>query len=362
MPIGTAAETLAHVPSQPFVTDPGAFFAMTRKNHINLPAVALPGPGAFARQQLPQTGIVSKLLINFVGTLAVTTAAVTTSDQWPYNLLKAYRLSANGQNDLYSCDGTDLAALRFARYPSYVERVDVFPGTVGGGNSVAVGNYDLSLSWEIPVAMDDTSLVGALFAQNPSTTLVQNFGQAIMADLFSAAPANAAITGSFFITETMFEVPYDAKGQLVLPDLSRLHGFNAVEVPVNATGDQRAPLIRSQGQLSRLLISVRGGANNRLSALPNAAAAKKIDRLRVEYGGNQRPFVFDPASALLAINNNHYGAPLPYDRLAIDLVKENPPRDIILMAGVTELAVVPGIGSSVVVSAASTRVVQETLF
>jgi hypothetical protein len=362
MPIGTAAETLSHVPSQAFVTDPGAFFQMTRKNVVPLAPVASPGAGGFARVQLPQTGIVSKLLITFVGTLTVTTAAATTSDQWPYNLLKSFRLSANGQNDLFSCDGIDLNVLRFLRNPAYVERVDQFTGTVGGGDSVAVAAYPLSLTWEVPIAMDDTSLVGALYAQSGATSLVATIGQALSADLFSANPANAAITGTWYVSEISFEVPYDAQGNLVVPDLSRLHGFNAVDVPVAAVGDQRAALIRSSGQLSRLLISVRGGANTRLSALPSAASTRKLDALRLEYGGNQRPFVFSPASQLLSINNDHYGAPLPYDRLALDFVKENPPRDVILLQGVTELAVVPTIGSGVTIAAATTRVVQETLF
>lgn len=362
MPIGTPAETLSHVPSQPFVVDPAAFFQMTRKNVITPAQLPAPGAGQFATTQLLQTGVVSKLQVTFVGNLAVTTAAVTTSNQWPYNLLKSFRLSANGQNDLFSVDGLDLYALRFARYPAYVERVDTFPGSVGGGDSLAVGNYPITLSWEVPVAMDDTSLVGALYAQSSATNLAVRLGQALAADLFSANPANGAITGTFYVTETIFEVPYDARGNLVVPDLSRLHGFVAVEVPLVSAGETRVPLIRSAGQLNRLFTSFTGSPTNRLSALPNAASTKKLDALRLEYAGNQRPFVFDPASILLNINNNHYGAPLPYDRLALDLVKENPPRDIILMQGVTELAVVPRVNPAVTVAGGTARIVQETLF
>lgn len=362
MPIGTAAETLQHVPSQPFVTDPAAFFQMTRKNIITPRTLAIPGAGLTVNSQLLQTGIVSKLWVTFVGTLTVSTAAVTSSDQWPYNFLKRFNLSANGQNDLFSCDGIDLAVLRDIRYPSYTEAVDQFPGTVGGGDSIAVGTYNISLTWEVPIAMDDTSLVGALYAQSSATALSVTLGQALAADLFSANPANAAFTGNFHITETLFEVPYDSAGNLVVPDLSRLHGFNAVDVPITQTGENRTPLIRSSGQLSRLLMSVRGSATNRLSAQPNAASTKKLTALRVEYGGNQRPFVFDPASILLSLNNNHYGGVPLYDRLILDLVKENPPRDVILMQGVTELAVVPTVGSGVTVSGGSVRLVQETLF
>lgn len=362
MPVGTGAETLQTIPTQPFVIDPGAFFQMTRKNILQARSLPAPGPGVSVGSQLLQTGVVSKLQITFTGTLVVATAAVTSGMEWPYNLLKGFTLSANGQNELFSCDGVDLHALRFLRYPAYIERVDQFPGTVGGGDSIAVGTYNVHLTWEVPIAMDDTSLVGSLYAQSAATNLSIRLAQATNADLFSANPANATLSGTFLIQETYFEIPFDGEGNIVIPDLTRLHGFVAQTFPLTNTGDVRTELIRSAGQLSRLLVSAHGSPTNRLSALPNAVATKKIDRLRLEYGGNQRPFVWDPAATLLSLNGQHYGAPLPYDRLCVDLVRENPVRDLILMQGITELAAVLGIGGSVVPSNGTIRLVQENLF
>ena len=362
MPVGVGADKLQNIPVSPYTQDPASFFAMTSKNILTPRSLAAPGPGASATAQLLQSGIVSKLQITFVGTLVVATAAVTTSDQWPYNLLKGFLLSANGQNNLWDCDGADLHSLRYARYPSYAEHTDVFPDVVGGGGSVATGTYTLSLTWEVPIAIDEVSLIGSLYAQSSATNLTAKLTQALNADLFATNPANATIAGTFYVQETLFDIPIDGKGMIVIPDLTRLHGFNAVEFPVTNVGDARVPLIRSAGQLARLLISARGSATNRLSGLPNAASTKKLNSLRLEYGGNQRPFTWDPISTLLSLNNQWYGAPLPYDRLAIDLLKENPPRDIILMQGVTELAAVPNIGSGVTLTGAGVRLVQETLF
>jgi hypothetical protein len=362
MPVGVGAETLQNIPISPYTVDPASFFAMTSKNILTPRSPAAPGAGLRTSVQLLQSGIVSKLQVTFVGTLVVATAAVTTSDQWPYNLLKGFVLSANGQNNLWDCDGLDLAALRYVRYPAYAERTDVFPDVVGGGGSVGTGTYTVYLTWEVPIAMDDVSLVGSLYAQSAATNLTVTLAQALAADLFSANPANATITGTFHVQETLFAIPIDSKGMIVIPDLSRLHGFNAVEFPVTNTGEARVPLIRSAGQLGRLFVSARGAANNRLSALPNAATTKKLEALRVEYGGNQRPFTWDPASQLLALNNQWYGATAPYDRLVVDLLRENPPRDVILMQGVTELAAVPRIGTGVTLTGASVRLVQETLF
>lgn len=362
MPVGVGAETLQTIPAQPFTIDPGAFFQMTSKTVLTPRTIPAPGAGQPASAQLLQSGIVSKLQVKFEGTLTVATAAVTSGDQWPYNLLKGFLLSANGQNNLFDCDGLDLHVLRYARYPSYTERTDVFPGTVGGGDTIGTGTYTLSLTWEVPIAIDDVTLIGSLYAQSSATNLTVRLSQALNTDLFSANPANATLAGSFFLQETLFQIPTDAEGKIVIPDLTRLHGFNAVDLPVNTTGENRAPLIRSAGQLSRLFVSVRASATNRLSGMANAASTKKLEALRVEYGGNQRPYTFDPASQLLSLNNQHYGATLPYDRLALDLVKENPARDTILMQGVTELTSVVRIGTGVTLTAGSVRQVQETLF
>jgi hypothetical protein len=363
MPSGVGAVTLQTIPSEPFVTDPNLFFQMTEKNVVTAKTLTAPTPGGFTTTNLLQTGIVSKLVISFVGQMVVSTASVTTSNEWPYKALGAFNLSANGQNDLFNCNGIDLHTLRYIKYPAYKDATDQFPGTVGGGDTVTVGTYALNLTWEVPIAMDDTSLVGSLYAQSSSTNLQIRLALAQLSDLFSANPANVAITGQFNIQETYFEIPYNAQGQIVVPDLSRLHGFNATEGGFTNTGETRLPLIRSAGQLSRLLFSGYYGVNNRLSAAPNAATTKKLDALRLEYGGNKRPFVYDPLALQLALNNQHYGSTPPYDRVVLDFVKENPIRDIIMMQGVTELALVPRVNSGVTVAApAAFRTVQETLF
>lgn len=362
MAIGTGSQTLQSIPADPYVIDPMAFNQMTTKNVSTPRLFSAPGGGLFANVQLPQTGIIPKLRIVFSGTLTVATAAATSSNRWPYGLLDSLNIAANGQNNLWSCDGLDLHALRFCRFPAYTEAVDTFAGTVGGGDSIGTGSTQLYLTWEVPIAMDETSLVAALFAQSGATNLSVKLNQAAASTLFSANPGNATITGTFSIQVTHFEIPYDAQGRLVIPDLTRLHGFNAVDTPYTSTGTVRTELIRSAGQLHRLFISGQSAANTRLSALPSAADSRTIDSLALAYASNQRPMVWDTAALLLSENNDYYGRVLPYDRLCIDNVRENAPRDVILLQGVTELAIEAVINAAVTVSAGSIRTVQETLF
>lgn len=362
MPVGVGSQTLQTIPAQPFVPDPAQFFAMTSKTVLTPRVPPIPGPGVPVSLQLLQAGIVSKLQITFVGSMVVATGGATTAAaKWPYGFLDKVRLSANGQNDLFSCSGVDLNVERYLQFPAFVDFVDEFTGNVGVGAAVAAGTYPLYLTWDVSIAADQTSLIGALYAQSSATNLTAELTQARMADLFSANDSRVTITGSFYLQETLFQVPTDPKGQLVTPDLSRLHGFQALDVPISNVGETRVPLIRSSGQLMRLLVQVRQ-ADVMLSALPSTAADLKIDGLRLEYGGNSRPYTFFPASQLAALNNQHYGAPLPYDYLCVDFVKENAIRDAVYLQGVTELAVVVDLNDAVDPSGCVARIVQETLF
>ena len=368
MPIGTGAETLTFLPEVPYVVDPNAFFAGTEKNSLQVNSWNAPGGGQSQPFDLPRSGVVSKIFIQFDGQLVVTAGGTQPipSFLWPYGLLNNFTLSANGSaTDLYTCNGLDLAALRFARFPAYVEHVDLFPGAVGGGGSaIAAGTYPIHLTWEVPIAIDDTTLVAALFAQSSSLTLRCLLTQETIANLIApgGTAADWAITGTFTVQETQWEIPVDAKGNLVLPDITRLHQVIAFDTPFTNTGEVLAPLIRTAGQLERLFVRTFGATNAPLTGLPGTAAAATLDAIRLQYGGGIRKPLVYPKSSLLAINNQHYGAPLPYDSYAFDFIRENPLRDAVYMQGVTELGVVPTINPAVAVGAgAVVHTVQEML-
>lgn len=368
MPVGTNAIQSQNVPSEAFIVNPDEFFGMTVRNIATIENQAAGSsvfPGMEWSKQLPQTGIISELEIVFTGTLTVSTADVVTTPGWPYNILDSVAVSVNGQNNLWSVNGVDLQALRFARNPAYEDATDVIPGGVGV-QTIAdqVSAYPISVTWQIPVAMDPTSLVGALYAQSGATTIALNRRVATNAQLFSTNPANAVIDGEFTTSITRFTVPRsNTEGNpLVIPDLSRLHQVTAVELPITSTGDSRLEIPRSNGSLARLFFSGDSAANTPLKFTPSAAAANKVDALRLEYGNAQRPYSWDPASLLVSQNNRYYGAPLPYNRVCIDLVRENAPRDMILLQGVTDLALIPTVNSAVSLSGGKGRLVSETLF
>jgi hypothetical protein len=364
MPTGTGAITLSQIPDVPFVIDPGQFFDKTEQQIFQAMALPLPGPGSFVPFNLPRTGVLSKLTVTFVGTLTIANAAVTPSWLWPYGILQGFVLSANGQNDLFECNGIDLAVLREARYPYFVDHVDMFPGAIGGGSPIAIGTYPIFLTFEVPVAIDDTTLGASLFLQSSSTNIRITMAQELTANLISAgAAANWTLAGNFLVEPDIWKIPYGPNGELVLPDISRIHTLVANEIPFQNTGDVQVPLIRTAGQMERLFVRAFGAyPNTPLTAAPGQPANTAIDQIRLQYGGNQKPEVYNPAARLLSRNSQWYGATLPYDALCFDRIRENPVRDLVYYQGVTELqtvltvdpAVVPGVGCKV-------RTVQESL-
>lgn len=364
MPLGTTAQSVRNLPTEPYVIDDNLWRQSAKKNVNQVTSFAYASTGAPTNFQLPQAGIVGGLLIQFDGTLTVATAAATTSDRWPYGLLSSLALAVNGQQDLFSCLGEDLRVLEDISFPAYTESTDNFTGTIGGGNSVGVGTTNLNVAWWVPISTELVTLTGALYAQSPSTQIQVTVTPGTPAQLFSANPGNATIAGTFTVQETFFVPAYDNQGRIIVPSgLAYLHSVSAVDLPLTNLGSaNRVPLIRGSGNLQRLLMAFRASPTSRLSAFPNAAAASAISELHLSYGATQVPYEWNPASALERSNNRDYGFPPPYDYLVLDTLKQDPQRDAIVFAGLTELAVFVTPNGAVTLAGGTAHMVEETVF
>lgn len=373
MPVGSGVETLRLLPRVPYVIDPQGFADSTTENESALNPLALPNQGSSVRYQLPDADIVSKLTITLIGTLTVTAAGTGQTQpvcgpSWPYGLLDEFTLTANGvSHDLWSCDGVDLHVKNFIDHLGLTNNADVFPGSVGGGGAaLAAGSYPLHLTWDADISTDPTWLVAALFAQSSETMLSGQLGLAsITAPLIASGGTGAlwAISGDFYISEKSYEIPYDSKGNLILPDITKLHLFVAEERPWTNTGDVEVNLLRTSGQLMRIFQSGYYNAGDPLSAQPGTADTAKIDDFRIKYGVKATPYEWEPASVLSVRNNRDYRSPVPYNRLVVDQMLHNPARDMMVLEGVTNLRTVTTVDSSVVPSVgnATMRAVEEIL-
>ena len=379
MPSGVGASTLVNDPpvsGVQFVVDPAAFFDMTERNVYTARRLTSPGSGGSLNDDLPQAGVLAHLQIIFEGQLSTTLGGgtITTSNNFPYGLLDEFVLSVNAQNDVYSIRGTALHAfdrLRAANGFFGNDTLDVFPSsTVGVGGVVPDGaSQDLVLTWDIPISIDPTSLVGAIYAQSSGINLQVRIREAVHTDLMVLAGGAVidSLTGVFTIRVTSFDVPVSGGEQpmLVVPDTSRLHAVQGLRTAFSSSGEIPHDLVRGNGQLDRLVFTIadRNPAGTVTDSVMLADAdANELESVRIEYGNAQRPLVYDPAHGLAQDNLRAYGQRLPYGFLAFDFLLENAPRDIIQMAGVTDLRLIPTLNSGVSVAAgAETYAVQEML-
>lgn len=367
MPMGTGATTLQTIPAGPFVPNPAVFDSQTVRNQERF-EVRDVDFGTTWSTEIPQVGILQKLRHIVKGTITIGVGGATPTALWPHGLLEDVRLSANGQNDLHSLTGIDLHVLRFLRFPAYEEAVDTFPGVVGGGpggtdlDEIAAGTYPLHLTWEEPIAADESSLVGGLFAQSSAANIRLRRKLAEAADLFGADASLVTLDVECHTHVVRYEIPIDGENRLVVPDLSRLMALNATDKQFSGTGPVEVPMVRSAGQLHRLIATVNASSTNRLIPSSVATTSKRIDAARLVYGGNKRPLDYEPIGDLMAQLNNWYGGIPPYDAIVLDLIRENPQRDILSLQGVTELKFIPTVNSAVTVSGGTVHLVQQTLF
>lgn len=364
----TAAAFARNLPAEgTYVMNPVEFARWTERNDVPLEQRSLTGLGAPPIQQrISNVGIMSALRVLFEGTLTVSGAGTVTANYpWPWNVIKRYNLNLNGQTGIISCEGLDLRSRhsRFYRNPrdpissapaTTTDTKDPAPGTI------ANGTYSVMLHWDIPVAHDVFTLVGSIYAQSDQTYLQQQITPAAQAELFSVAGGSTVtLTGTFSTTLTFYDIPMSTQGnrQLVLiPDLRWLHGYFSADQPFANQGEVQVAFIRSAGQLTSFSLYLDNGGAAQID--PAALSA-----LRFQYGGNRRPREYSPPEVLLVKNLQDYNGRIQPNWAVLDFEADNPERELVYPKGVTELAVVATIPTSITLNAnARAHFVEETLF
>jgi hypothetical protein len=373
-----------------FRVDPASFFGMTERNDLPLEARAFPGFGAFFEQRLSNIGILAGILLIFDGTLTTTggTVTIAPTHRWPYGLLSSIQINANGQNNLLAIDGMDAKVRERRVYRNPPDVLDVAPVSASAAPLNAAGSSAVRLAWTLPIAHDETTLLGSIFAQSDESYLSMRLSMAnqpagASGDLFTVTAGSVALTGTFYPLLTFYEIPMVAgeKGGtlVVLPDLSLLHGMVAVNQVIAAAGDVTGTLLRTAGQL----LCVYNRFDNGPTAIDPYGSA--LTNYRLRYGGNQIPREMRASqnlNALAYINQRDYDGPLgagvaqppsaahPWNHLTaspryllLDLEASNPMRDVILPKGVMDLQQIFTIAAGTTINAgAQVHQVEEILF
>ncbi len=371
---------------------PAEFFKLTRRLRITERTIAaFAGLGSTDNIPILQTGVVSGILLQFQGQVVVNLAAGTaaTTGRWPYDLIRAVRLSANGQSNLINVHGGKLKAREIMARGDLTDRG--VPQGVGGAspgtsrvqgtlslNTEAWGlgqnvtaipgaptTYPVNLEWYIPVAFDDLTLVGAIFAQTSATDLNIAIDWAPSSDLFIlTGAATAVVTGAVTATATVYSIPQAANGDIIVPDLSVFHSLIESRVPVMTNGDNE---IRLAGQgVGKQLLRLYGQTFNQAVAgnpVPLAVNAVNYGNVAWRFGGNDTPEVYPNGLLHAHVVEKMFDCDLGTlgGYWVHDFASENAFRDSVDEGGATELRYLLNIPSGVVLTNAFGEYVQETV-
>ncbi len=315
--------------------NPKAFFAGTRRQTVlQKTAGAWQGFGNTDVVDTLRSGILSGYTVKLQGTLIVNigTGTVASTARWPYYIIRSARFQANGQSNLINADGWHLRMREMMATPQLNDRGvqngigGASPGTSRAQGTLAInseswgvgsnvtaiptGNYDVELSFYIPVAYERKTLTGAVFCQTLSTTLELDLDWANLSDLFTLT-GNATVTfaPTYTVEAEMFTIPSDGQGGMFLPNLSAFHSFIQNRAPNSITNGNNEIILAGQGvgrQLMRILFRLQ----NAVPPVPVpslAAGVLNITQPYWRYGTNTTPETWLDGQDLRYQNERNYG-------------------------------------------------------
>jgi hypothetical protein len=347
--------------------NPTAFQAATRRQNLQVKTLATTAGFGFT-DNIPmlQTGIISAVSCRIVGSLVITLNSGTcaTTYRWPYGLIKALRFSANGQSNLINCDGWFLRAYRLAKKGQPDDRgvpqgiggaspgTTVYQGTMSIGSeswgvgqgvtAIAGGTYDVELDFYVPVAYDQTTLMGAIFAQTASSALSIGIDYEAQANLFTlTGAATAAFTPSLFVEATVYTIPSN-NGGIVVPNLNTFHSLVQNRLPAVTNGLNEVTWA-GQGIGRQAMKTCYRVTNNGIAAAssafqPLALNVTNFGQTYWRYAGNTTPETFADGRRLRQWEEEIYNSDLGTQGFAFfDFSSVWAPRDSIDEGSVTAL-------------------------
>ncbi len=375
------------------VVAPEAFAAYTRRMRFAAQSpVPIAGLGTSTQVQLKKTGIVACLEVRVYGPVVVggTIGTTTASYEWPYNLAKGFKVSVNGQSQLIDARGLDVKVNEYMAdrdlndrgvAQRYGNATAINQGTlslshedwgatgaasnyVAPGLAVAAtGSYNLDLTYIIPIAVDQVSLIGSVFGQSQATNVNLEIVWGTQAELFSAfgGAATLTMTGvNVDVTAVAYSIPV-VNGNTVLPDLSQLHGLNHYQTGVTTSGETEFPLPGAgQGRsLLRLYSNVYTGTT---PPTPLVVNATNFTTMAYKYGANDVPETLPNGQKLRAINERQYNTDIgkAWGFFCHDFVSKYALRDIIDLGQTSDFRMVIGLAATP--TNGQVHITQETLF
>lgn len=332
MQVGQPISVLQGVQAQNVVMDPARFYPATRRLRFPMKSKsAITGIGSTDSTTLKQTGIISALEIRISGTVVFggTITGTIMSWRWPLELIKAVRVSANGQANLINASGLWLKALQMTQERTndrgVTRTILATPrsegtmalncddwGTSGvnqlgpGVTVAAIGTYTVDLKFRVPIAFDPKTLLGAVFAQTAQTNLTCDVDYETQANLLTlGGAATVAFNLNSEISGIVYTIP-QVGNQFVVPDLSAFHQFVSSAIPAVAQGENEI-ILPGTGigrQLMRVFFQTWS------NSVPLAISETNYLNLGWRYGGNDTPEIYSNGEMLRHSNEDTFGVDL----------------------------------------------------
>lgn len=367
--------------------DPNKFYLATRR--LRFPAkslTAIAGLGSTDSVQLRQTGIVAGLEVRVTGTIVWggTITGSSMSYEWPFNLVRAFKLSANGQSNLITMRGLTLRALEFVTNPrlddtGITKTFNAATSAIGtlalpcddwgtsSSNALspnttvpAVGTYTVDLTWFIPVCADYVSLIGSVYAQSAATNLALDVDWNTQAALLTVGgAATFAHTLQYSVTALAYSIP-NVDGEFCVPDLSQFHQL--AEYRQSGLGQGvNEPVLPGTGvgrRLMRALFNVYSGS----TPAPLAMNATNFSTVAWAYGGSDVPEGYPNGQSLRALNVRQAAADIGalWGFGSWDFASQFALRDVVDEAATADLRLQIGLVSAP--TSGFAQILQETLF
>jgi hypothetical protein len=215
-----------------------------------------------------------------------------------------------------------------------------------GLNVAAIATYPIDLTYFIPLAADQVSLVGSIYGQSQATNLNLEIVYSSQAELFSAVGGAATISFAgvtFDVTGVVYSIP-NVGGRYVVPDLSQFHQISEFRQGglVSGANEVNLPGTGAGRTLLRLLWNVYS------SATPLAMNATNFSDVAWKYGGNDVPETLPNGQKLRALNERQTGCDIGANwGLALwDFASQHALRDAVDTGSTSDLRIVIGLVSS----------------
>ena len=376
------------VPAQ--AVNDALFFALTQRKQAQNKSGTLT-LGSTEPIKLRQQGIIAGIELRVFGTVTLATApSVTPTFRWPLDLVKKVRCNVNGSSNLLNLSGAKLKA-RAVMDPDWNDRGvtknlsnPTAAGTnnqgtlmmngedqgTNGANKLIPGQaqtnavaFSFDLFYFLPIAADQISLKGAVFAQTTAVELNLEIDAASPTDLYTVGAGTATPVVNYAVQPIIYSIP-SVNGMQIVPTLDEFHSLIESQSSVLGIGDNDIPLIGfgAGRKLLRLFWQTWNGAAPQVPLLQNAT---NFGPVRWMYGLNEVPEVIPNGQHLRYQNDRLFDSDIAaiWGFGAYDFANKFALRDLVDGNKVTDLRLNLNIASGVspALNNARTEFVQETL-